>query len=191
MEILAAMNLAEHANKMPHELSGGMRQRVAIAQALIQRPRILLLDEPFGALDPGSRENMQVFLLKLWEKHRLTILFVTHDLEEAAYLGTRICVLSQYYVDDRGGQEYKRGAKIVMDAKIMANGDIADGTARSTDVKKSPEFGLLLEQIRNSGFKPEHRNHVRNFNLTHPDSFHTLTSAEDGTNGNRHNPPHL
>jgi NitT/TauT family transport system ATP-binding protein len=100
MHYLERASLAAHADKYPYELSGGMQQRVAIAQALIKRPKILLMDEPFGALDPETREHMQVFLLELWEAERMTIFFVTHDMEEAIYLGTRVVVLSQHYTDD-------------------------------------------------------------------------------------------
>ena len=70
----------------------------------ITRPRVLMMDEPFGALDPETREAMQVFLLELWEEQRMTIFFVTHDMEEAVYLGTRVLVLSQHYIDDRGAR---------------------------------------------------------------------------------------
>lgn len=174
MGLLEAMGLAEHAHKMPHELSGGMRQRVAIAQALIKRPELLLLDEPFGALDPGSRENMQVFLLQLWEKYKLTIIFVTHDLEEAVFLGTRVIALSQHYTDDRG-DDHPRGAKIVYDISVGAGKPF---TAQSADVKKTTAFGQIIEDIRNAAFKPEHRIHVREFNLKHPNSFQTLTPEE-------------
>ena len=84
-------------DKYPFELSGGMRQRVAIAQALIMRPKILLMDEPFGALDTKTREIMQDFLHQKWQEHGLTVFFVTHDLDEAVVLGTRLLCLSQYW----------------------------------------------------------------------------------------------
>ncbi|MGC8644134.1 MAG: ABC transporter ATP-binding protein [Isosphaeraceae bacterium] len=80
--------------KYPHELSGGMRQRVAIAQTLILRPRIILMDEPFGALDPMTRMNMQDLLLELWRTTRATVFFVTHSIEEAVFLSDRIYVVS-------------------------------------------------------------------------------------------------
>lgn len=80
--------------KYPHELSGGMRQRVAIARTLILRPRIILMDEPFGALDPQTRMNMQDLLVKLWRDVEATVFFVTHSIEEAVYLGDRVYVLS-------------------------------------------------------------------------------------------------
>jgi NitT/TauT family transport system ATP-binding protein len=80
-------------DKYPHELSGGMRQRVAIARTLILRPRIILMDEPFGALDPMTRMNMQDLLIKLWRETEATVFFVTHSIEEAVFLGDRVYVL--------------------------------------------------------------------------------------------------
>jgi len=169
-EFLRRMGLEDHTDKYPHELSGGMQQRVAIAQALIMRPRILLMDEPFGALDPGMRELMQIFLLEVWEKSHMTILFVTHDLEEALFLGTRIIVLSKFYMDGRG-TAVNRGARIVADYKIKDK-------ASTTKSKESENFGMLVGKIRREGFDPEHRRHVADFNLQHPDSFQTLSEIE-------------
>jgi NitT/TauT family transport system ATP-binding protein len=170
MRYLTRMRLGEHAGKYPHELSGGMQQRVAIAQSLIKKPSILMMDEPFGALDPDTREQMQVMLLELWEAEQMTIFFVTHDLEEAVYLGTRVLVLSQYYSDDRE-PGCKRGAKIVADHRLPR-------AVNSTHVKHHPEFTAVVESIRREGFDPEGRKHVADFNLTHPDAFRTLTSDE-------------
>ena len=82
------------ATKYPHELSGGMRQRVAIARTLTLRPRIILMDEPFGALDPATRLDMQDLLIKLWREVQATVLFVTHSVEEAVYLGDRVFVMA-------------------------------------------------------------------------------------------------
>ncbi|MCG6861536.1 MAG: ABC transporter ATP-binding protein [Chromatiaceae bacterium] len=171
MGYLERVRLGAHAGKYPHELSGGMQQRVAIAQSLIKKPRILLMDEPFGALDPDTREEMQVFLLELWDESRMTVFFVTHDLEEAAYLGTRILVLSQYYTDDRGAGA-QRGAKLVADYRLPR-------LAASTEVKREAGFAELIDRIRFEGFSPDHLQHVREFNLQHPDSFQTLTSREE------------
>jgi NitT/TauT family transport system ATP-binding protein len=172
MHYLERMRLAESAHKYPHELSGGMQQRVAIAQSLVLKPKILLMDEPFGALDPDTREQMQLFLLELWEAQRMTVFFVTHDLEEAVYLGTRVLALSQYYEDDRGaGAGVNRGAKIVADYQLPRG-------VTSTASKQSPEFVELVARIRREGFDPAYRRHVREFNLRHPDSFRTLTEDE-------------
>ena len=172
LHFLERVGLRQHAHKYPHALSGGMQQRVAIAQALIMRPRILLMDEPFGALDPQTREDMQLFLLELWEEEKMTIFFVTHDLEEAVYLGTRIFVLSQYYVDDRGdGSHINRGSKIVADYQLR-------DTVNSMVVKGSAEFQELIEAIRQVGFNSRHLQHVKDFNLRHPDAFQTLTEEE-------------
>ncbi|MGE0756342.1 MAG: ABC transporter ATP-binding protein [Pirellulaceae bacterium] len=88
------LNVAADARKYPHELSGGMRQRVAIARTLILRPRIILMDEPFGALDPQTRLNMQDLLIKLWREVEATVFFITHSIEEAVFLGDRVYLMS-------------------------------------------------------------------------------------------------
>lgn len=88
------LKLGKDEKKYPHELSGGMRQRVAIARTLILRPRIILMDEPFGALDPQTRMNMQDLLVALWREVEATVFFVTHSIEEAVFLGDRVYVLS-------------------------------------------------------------------------------------------------
>jgi NitT/TauT family transport system ATP-binding protein len=89
------LNVEEDQDKYPHELSGGMRQRVAIARTLILRPRIILMDEPFGALDPQTRMNMQDLLVKLWREVQATVFFVTHSIEEAVFLGDRVYVMGR------------------------------------------------------------------------------------------------
>jgi NitT/TauT family transport system ATP-binding protein len=90
------VGLRRFANAYPHQLSGGMKQRVAIARALANRPRILLMDEPFGALDAQTRCQMQSYLLQIWREVDVTIVFITHDLEEAIYLADRVLVLDAH-----------------------------------------------------------------------------------------------
>ena len=91
---LDLMGLAEFKNHYPAEISGGMKQRVALARVLAFNPKVLLMDEPFGALDAQTRETMQEEVTRIWERTQKTIVFVTHDLEEAVYLGDRVVVLS-------------------------------------------------------------------------------------------------
>lgn len=173
-EYLKRVRLHDQLDKYPHQLSGGQQQRVAIAQALIMSPKILLMDEPFSALDPGTREEMQIFILELFEELSLSIFFVTHDLEEACFLGTRIAVLSQYYTDDR--VDSVKGAKIVADHCLRTR-------PASTSIKEGSEFGQLIQKIRRSGFDPEYLQHVSDFNLKHRNSFQTLTDEEHGDQG--------
>jgi NitT/TauT family transport system ATP-binding protein len=91
---LAETGLSELATALPGQLSGGQRQRVAIARALAGEPRIVLLDEPFGALDVQTKEDMQVFLRQVWQDTQTTVVLVTHDIEEAVFLGQRVVVLA-------------------------------------------------------------------------------------------------
>lgn len=90
------VGLSKFANSYPHQLSGGMKQRVAIARALANQPRILLMDEPFGALDAQTRAKMQSYLMEIWKNIDITVLFITHDLDEAIYLADRILVLKAH-----------------------------------------------------------------------------------------------
>lgn len=92
--LLAQLQLSEHGKKFPSELSGGQRQRVAIARALIAQPKVLLMDEPFSALDALTRETMQNIVLELCEQQNLTLILVTHNIEEAIFLGQKIAVFS-------------------------------------------------------------------------------------------------
>lgn len=124
LHFLHKVGLAEFADAMPHTLSGGMKQRVAIARALAMKPRILLMDEPFAALDALTRRTMQEELLALWEEERFTLLFVTHSIEEALVVGSRIVVLSphpgrvraelnchQFTLNDFGSEAFQHTAR--------------------------------------------------------------------------------
>lgn len=114
--LLESVGLTQALNRYPHELSGGMKQRLAIAQALIRQPRILLLDEPFGALDPGIRADMHQLILQLWREHQLTVFMVTHDLSEGFYLGTRLWVFDKLRRDNQAPNAY--GASITYDLPV-------------------------------------------------------------------------
>jgi NitT/TauT family transport system ATP-binding protein len=117
---LRRMGLRESdAVKYPHQLSGGMQQRVAIAQALIMRPKILLMDEAFSALDPGTRLGMQRLIKDLWRETRTTILFVTHNPLEAVTLASRVIALGRR-PGDAGGED---GAGIVLDLAVPETND--------------------------------------------------------------------
>ncbi len=113
LDMLDAVGLVSSADKYPHQLSGGMQQRLAIAQALIKRPKILLLDEPFGALDPGIRNDMHDLILSLWQQHGLTIFMITHDIQEGFKLGTRLWVFDKVRHDPHDPHRY--GATITYD----------------------------------------------------------------------------
>lgn len=98
-EFLDAVGLAAHRDKYPSALSGGMQQRLAIAQALARAPRVLLLDEPFGALDAGTRAQMHALITPLWRQHKMTVIMVTHDIKEAFGLATRLIALDRWRRD--------------------------------------------------------------------------------------------
>lgn len=150
-ELLEKVQLAHAANLYPSEMSGGMRQRVAIAQALVMKPKILLLDEPFGALDEATREELQLMLLRLYEENLLardqgkkppyTIMIVTHELNEAIYVSDRVLGLSQYHADGRNG------AKIVYDR--------AAPVFCTTDERDFAAFEAQKDEIREVVFDSE------------------------------------
>jgi NitT/TauT family transport system ATP-binding protein len=115
-EMLEAVGLGHVMQAYASELSGGMQQRLAIAQALVKNPRVLLLDEPFGALDPGIRGDMHELVTGLWRQHRLTIMMVTHDLKEAFKLGTRVLSFDKRRIDPHAPHRY--GATAVYDMQL-------------------------------------------------------------------------
>lgn len=114
--LLTQVGLGHAMGLYPAQMSGGMQQRLAIAQALIMRPRILLLDEPFGALDPGVRRHMHGLITELWREHRLTVLMVTHDLNEAFELGTRVLALGKRRNDPQAPHRY--GSTVAYDFAV-------------------------------------------------------------------------
>jgi NitT/TauT family transport system ATP-binding protein len=136
LDYLRTVGMEEHAHKYPAELSGGQRQRVAIAQAIAMRPKVLLMDEPFSGLDPDTRERLQLVVLKLHRELHNTIFFVTHDLEEAVFLGDRIVVLSQF----APGRTPDMGATIVHEQRLHEYKDAA--------AKGTTEFAQLIRELR-------------------------------------------
>ncbi|WP_336353491.1 ABC transporter ATP-binding protein [Pseudomonas atacamensis] len=117
--LLTKVGLGHALDKYPAQLSGGMQQRLAIAQALIMKPRVLLLDEPFGALDPGIRKDMHALLLELWRETQLTVFMVTHDLSEGFSLGTRLLVFDKVRLDPHVPGAY--GARITYDIPLNSD----------------------------------------------------------------------
>lgn len=118
-ELLDRVGLAHARQRYPAQLSGGMQQRLALAQALMLKPRILLLDEPFGALDPGVRLDMHELLLEFWRDEQMTILMVTHDLSEAFKLGTRLLVFDKVRHDPQAADLI--GATVTYDLPLEGN----------------------------------------------------------------------
>lgn len=115
-QMIADVGLAGSENKYPAQLSGGMQQRLALAQALMMQPRVLLLDEPFGALDPGIRSDIHLLMQRLWNSLPMTVVMVTHDLREAFTLGTRIIALERHRTRTEEIDRY--GARIGKDITV-------------------------------------------------------------------------
>lgn len=132
-EYLDKVGLSEFADKKIYELSGGMKQRVSIARALVNNPEILLMDEPFGALDALTRETVQDLTRKIWWESGKTIFFITHDVEEALLLGSRVVVLS------------KHPGRVVADIPLSFSRQIAEGA--DTDIKFTQEFYTYREKL--------------------------------------------
>jgi ABC-type nitrate/sulfonate/bicarbonate transport system ATPase subunit len=128
-QIIEAVGLSGFEASYPAELSGGMRQRVGIARVLIMEPKVLLMDEPFGSLDAQTRTLMQELLLALWERHHQTVLFITHDIEEAVLLADRVCVMTA-----RPG-------------RIKKSIEVRMPRPRSIELTTSPEFNALRREV--------------------------------------------
>jgi NitT/TauT family transport system ATP-binding protein len=128
-EMLGVVGLSEFADRLPRELSGGMRQRVAVARALVTEPDLLLLDEPFGALDLQTRRSLHEFLRLVWQRTGATVLMVTHDVGEAVYLSERVVVMS------------KRPGRV---AKIV---DVPFGRARGPELRRDERFMALEDEV--------------------------------------------
>jgi ABC-type nitrate/sulfonate/bicarbonate transport system ATPase subunit len=138
-EALALVGLSDVADRAPYELSGGMQQRAAIARALGGKPSVLLMDEPFAALDALTRERLQDELLRLWGGTGMTVLFVTHSVEEAAYLGTRVVTLSA------------RPGRVVADRQLPRTRAATSGTAGTGETglqRDDPRLVLERETLR-------------------------------------------
>ena len=118
-ELLEAVGLQAAADKYPAQLSGGMQQRLSIAQSVICEPKILLLDEPFGALDPGITSDMHTLILKLWNMNKMTIFMVTHDLQESFVLGTRVLVFDKVRIDSQAPEAF--GATITFNIPLKGH----------------------------------------------------------------------
>jgi NitT/TauT family transport system ATP-binding protein len=118
-KLLEAVGLQAAADKYPAQLSGGMQQRLSIAQSVICEPKILLLDEPFGALDPGITSDMHSLILKLWTMNKMTIFMVTHDLKESFALGTRLLVFDKVRVDPQSPEAF--GATITFNIPLKGH----------------------------------------------------------------------
>jgi NitT/TauT family transport system ATP-binding protein len=126
-ELLNAIGLHPARSKYPAQLSGGMQQRLSIAQSVICEPKILLLDEPFGALDPGITADMHELIIKLWASRRMTIFMITHDVQESFKLGTRLLVFDKLRRDPQAPEAY--GASITYDIPLKHGKPTADKAA--------------------------------------------------------------
>ena len=142
-DLLERIGLAAAADRFPAQLSGGMQQRLAIAQALIKKPSILLLDEPFGALDPGIRVDMHELLLNLWRELGMTIFMVTHDIHEAFKLGTRLLVFDKIRHDPQAPEAF--GATITYDLPLQAP-EISGSSVQPDDIAETIGTGRTSSQ---------------------------------------------
>ncbi len=123
MDMLGRVGLENAAQRYPAELSGGMQQRLALAQSLIAKPRLLLLDEPFGALDPGIRHDMHELVTALWREQGLTVVMITHDIKEGFALGTRLFVFDKVRADPHAPNAY--GSRVTYDLPLIKPAAVA------------------------------------------------------------------
>lgn len=131
-KMLELVGLSDFADHYPSQLSGGMQQRVGIARALVLQPEILLMDEPFSALDEFTREKLHLDLLKIWRKTNKTIIFVTHNIQESVFLSDRVCVLSPH------------------PGRLSSVVDINLPRPRTMEMRNTPEFTELVAKVRGS-----------------------------------------
>lgn len=144
-QMLAEVGLQGAEGKYPSQLSGGMQQRLALAQALMMKPRVLLLDEPFGALDPGIRAEIHLLMKRLWNEVPMTVVMVTHDLREAFTLGTRVVALERRR--NRPEEKLRYGASIAKDIEIWPPRVAGVQTMFDTDLsarRDDPTFEMAL-----------------------------------------------
>lgn len=130
LELLETTGIADFADRLPHELSGGMRQRAGICRALVHRPMLLLMDEPFSALDAMTRDEMNLELLRIWDRDRKTVVFVTHSVSEAIFLSDRVIVMS------------RRPAEVIEDVVIRLP------RPRAIEVQETQQFTHLRAHVR-------------------------------------------
>ncbi|WP_413581523.1 ABC transporter ATP-binding protein [Bdellovibrio sp. HCB288] len=129
LDALNKVNLQDSADLFPHQLSGGMKMRVSIARALVTKPKLLLMDEPFAALDEFTRYQMQLQMRDLWQSEGLTVLFVTHSLSEAVFISERVVLMA------------KSGGGIVLDQKLNLP------EQRQEELRTSPEFNSIIKEL--------------------------------------------
>lgn len=138
---LTMVGLEQFMDRKPYELSGGMQQRCQIARVLANDPDIILMDEPFGALDALTRERMQVELLQIWRQKRKTVFFITHSVEEAIFLGTRVLVMSA------------RPGRIILDQPVHISDDY--GQPLGAELRATPEFLRLRDKVASAIYEAQ------------------------------------
>ncbi|MCT2537788.1 ABC transporter ATP-binding protein [Aquibacillus koreensis] len=129
LRALELVGLEDYTKSLPRQLSGGMRMRVSIARALVAKPKLLLMDEPFGALDEITRQSLQTELLRIWEKQKMTVLFITHNVFEAVYLSTRIAVMTP------------------SPGKIASTVDVPLAFPRNDEIRTTHQFSDIVAQV--------------------------------------------